>query len=79
MKKELSNLKLIHRCDLKIHLAKFGKITEKLKDVGSKFDERDLLIQLLISLLDEYNTIVEIIENLNFETTKEKLLNFYVN
>lgn len=68
-------------------MKKFDEIVQELKTGGAKFEEIDAVVHLLVTLLQEYDSVVAALaatnassgRQLNVETVKEYLLDYETN
>ena len=71
LKRKLLTLKLIKKDELEDHFLNFDTTIRELENAGSKMEESDKVCYLLLSLSDEYESIITVIETLNNDVTME--------
>lgn len=78
LKRKLHNMKLKPGDDLHVHLKTFVDIFEELAVVGDPIQDEDRVINLLVSLSDDYSTLVTALEAMekvpSWESVTERLL-----
>jgi hypothetical protein len=81
LKKSWQALKLKNGSDLEEHFRRFDDLTVKLRAAGCTLNDSDVTEQLLMSLSEEYNVTVEVLESMekpSMEVVRAKLRNRYV-
>lgn len=67
LRRQLLTLKMKEDDNLEAHLLKFDKILRNLKSVGAKMEEEDIICQLLLSLPENYDSVVTALETMKAE------------
>ncbi|BES99547.1 Hypothetical protein2 [Nesidiocoris tenuis] len=78
VRRKLLQLKCKHDTELQDHFVVFDSLIRDLESTGSKMDEDDKVCHLLLTMPDEYETVITVLETTNekltLEFVKSKLL-----
>lgn len=82
LRRKLINMKYNENDNMNNYLLEFEKIVRKLKSIGAKPEEMDLICQLLVTLPDSFDPLVIALETLNpvmltMEIVKSRLIDEY--